>query len=88
MTDIPSFQDLLNDFADEVFVGRGEQLSLFENEVKAVKPSFLILNISGQGGLENQPCLNVIVGYQRAMGYLMHWSMKTISQFQKYWKLL
>jgi hypothetical protein len=51
MTDIPSFQDLLNSFADEVFVGRTEQLSLFEGALSASQPSFLILNISGQGGV-------------------------------------
>ena len=51
MTDVPSFQDLLNNFADEVFVGRGEQLTLFEGAIKASQPAFLILNISGQGGV-------------------------------------
>jgi len=51
MTDTPSFQDLLDDFAGEVFVGRGEELSLFENALKSTKPPFLILDISGQGGV-------------------------------------
>jgi tetratricopeptide (TPR) repeat protein len=51
MPDAPSFQDLLNDFADEIFVGRGEQLTLFESAIKASQPAFLILNISGQGGV-------------------------------------
>ena|SRR5258706_15690453 len=51
MTDTPSFQDLLDNFADEMFVGRSEQLSLFESALKASQPSFLILNISGQGGV-------------------------------------
>ena len=35
MTDTLSFQDLLNNFADEVFVERGEQLTLFEGAIKA-----------------------------------------------------
>ena len=66
MTDTPSFQDLLDDFADEVFVGRGEQLSLFETAIKATKPSFLILNISGQGGVGKSTLLERYRGISKS----------------------
>jgi tetratricopeptide (TPR) repeat protein len=46
-----TFQDLLDSFSDEVFVGRTEQLALFEKSLTAASPSFLILAISGQGGV-------------------------------------
>ena len=51
MSSIPSFQDLLADFSEEIFVGRSEQLSLFEQALNATRPPFLILAISGQGGV-------------------------------------
>ena len=51
MTDSPTFQDLLADFSDEVFVGRSEQLALFEKALTAPRPQFLILAVSGQGGV-------------------------------------
>jgi len=66
MTNTPSFQDLLNDFADEVFVGRSEQLSLFEGAIKATKPSFLILNISGQGGVGKSTLLERYRGISKS----------------------
>ncbi len=48
-----SFQDLLADFSEEIFVGRGEQLALFEKGLTstATRPPFLILNVDGQGGV-------------------------------------
>ena len=51
MSDVPSFQDLLSDFSAEVFVGRSEQLALFEKALTTSPPPFLILDISGQGGV-------------------------------------
>jgi tetratricopeptide (TPR) repeat protein len=51
MSDFPTFQDLLADFSSEVFVGRGDQLALFEKALTSPLPSFLILAISGQGGI-------------------------------------
>lgn len=51
MSDEPTFQDLLADFEEEIFVGRAEQLSLFESALVAPQPPFLILTISGQGGV-------------------------------------
>jgi len=51
MPDVPSFQDLLSDFSAEVFVGRSEQLALFEKALTASRPPFLILDVSGQGGV-------------------------------------
>ncbi len=51
MADTPTFQDLLAEFSDEVFVGRSEQLALFERALTAPRPPFLILAISGQGGV-------------------------------------
>jgi tetratricopeptide (TPR) repeat protein len=47
----PTFQDLLADFEEEIFVGRTEQLALFETALTAPHPPFLILAISGQGGV-------------------------------------
>ena len=66
MTDTPSFQDLLINFADEVFVGRSEQLSLFEDALKASQPSFLILNISGQGGVGKSTLLERYHGISKS----------------------
>ncbi|HEX9386245.1 MAG TPA: hypothetical protein VF918_07990, partial [Anaerolineales bacterium] len=54
----PTFQDLLDDFSAEVFVGRGEQLTLFEQALEASRPPFLILNISGQGGVGKSTLLD------------------------------
>ena len=51
MSDELTFQDLLADFSDEVFVGRTEQLDLFERALTASRPPFLILAVSGQGGV-------------------------------------
>ena len=51
MPGMPSFQNLLGEFSDEVFVGRGEQLTLFEQVFKVSHPPFLILGVSGQGGV-------------------------------------
>lgn len=51
MTEVPTFQDLLAGFSDEIFVGRSEQLALFERALTAAKPPFLILAVSGQGGV-------------------------------------
>jgi len=84
MTDIPSFQDLLNDFADEVFVGRSEQLSLFESSLQASQPPFLILNISGQGGVGKRLFWNAIAKFQKIMKSFMLASQKTIWRFPKF----
>lgn len=46
-----TFQELLSSFSKDVFVGRSEQLTLFEKALDAPRPSFLILGISGQGGV-------------------------------------
>jgi tetratricopeptide (TPR) repeat protein len=46
-----TFQDLLEEFQEDIFVGRTEQLALFENALTAPHPSFLILAVSGQGGV-------------------------------------
>ena len=46
-----TFQELLSSFSKDVFVGRTEQLSLFERAINAVRPLFLIVGISGQGGI-------------------------------------
>ena len=51
MSDEPTFQDLLAGFSDDLFVGRSEQLALFERALIAPKPPFLILAVSGQGGV-------------------------------------
>lgn len=51
MTEDTSFQDLLDDFSDEIFVGRSEQLGLFKQVLSATRPPFLILALSGQGGV-------------------------------------
>jgi tetratricopeptide (TPR) repeat protein len=51
MSDAPSFQELLADFSAEIFVGRGEQLALFQQALTAPRPPFLIMDISGQGGV-------------------------------------
>lgn len=51
MPEEPTFQALLAEFSDEIFVGRSEQLTLFERALTAVKPPFLILAVSGQGGV-------------------------------------
>ncbi|MCB0166851.1 MAG: ATP-binding protein, partial [Anaerolineae bacterium] len=51
MNNEPTFQDLLGDFSDEVFVGRTEQLDLFEKAITAARPLFLILAVHGQGGV-------------------------------------
>jgi DNA-binding NarL/FixJ family response regulator len=51
MSDVPTFQELLGDFSEEVFVGRSEQLSLFEKALTTSRPPFLILDISGPGGV-------------------------------------
>ena len=46
-----SFQDILSGFSDDVFVGRTEQLALFEKALTAARPPFLILAVAGQGGV-------------------------------------
>jgi len=51
MPNPPSFQDLLADFSDEIFVGRSEQIALFEKALTAARAPFLILDVSGQGGV-------------------------------------
>lgn len=51
MAGIPSFQELLSDFSEEVFVGRAEQLGLFARALTAPRPPFLILNLHGQAGV-------------------------------------
>jgi tetratricopeptide (TPR) repeat protein len=51
MSTEPTFQELLSNFSDEIFVGRTDQLVLFEQLFTAVRPPFLILAISGQGGV-------------------------------------
>lgn len=47
----PTFQDLLTDFSDEIFVGRAVHLALFEQLFTTIKPPFLIFAICGQGGV-------------------------------------
>lgn len=39
------------EFSNEIFVGRAEQLVLFDRALTAKRPPFLILAISGQGGV-------------------------------------
>lgn len=51
MDKTPLFQDLLADFSDDMFVGRIEYLTLFDKALVANRPPFLILAISGQGGV-------------------------------------
>lgn len=51
MAATPSFQDLLGQFSEEIFVGRTEQLQMFDQWLAAAKPLFLILAVSGQGGV-------------------------------------
>ncbi|MDW8328223.1 MAG: tetratricopeptide repeat protein, partial [Anaerolineales bacterium] len=51
MSDTPSFGDLLVEFSKDAFVGRQEQLELFEKALTATRPPFLILDVSGQGGV-------------------------------------
>lgn len=51
MIEEPTFQDLLAQFSDEVFVGRQEQLALFEQLFAAGPPPFLILAVAGPGGV-------------------------------------
>jgi ABC-type methionine transport system ATPase subunit len=51
MSSEQTFQDLLGHFSDDVFVGRNEQINLFEKNLLSQEPQFLILGISGQGGV-------------------------------------
>ncbi len=60
MPDVPSFQDLLSDFSTEGFVGRSEQLALFEKALTASRPPFLILDVSGQGGVGKTTLLDAV----------------------------
>jgi tetratricopeptide (TPR) repeat protein len=47
----PSFQELLADFSEEVFVGRRRELELFEGALEPGSRPFLVLSIWGQGGV-------------------------------------
>lgn len=47
----PTFQDLLSDYSEDLFVGRADELALFERMITAGRPPCLILAISGQGGV-------------------------------------
>lgn len=51
MPNTPSFQDLLAEYSEEIFVGRSEQIALFEKAITSPRPPFLILDVSGQGGV-------------------------------------
>ncbi|HEX8475678.1 MAG TPA: tetratricopeptide repeat protein [Pyrinomonadaceae bacterium] len=51
MPNAPTFQDLLDDFSEEVFIGRTDHLTLFEKALTAPRPPFLILSVYGQGGV-------------------------------------
>ena len=46
-----SFRDYLTEFSESVFVGRIEQLELFTTAISADRPPFLILGVSGPGGV-------------------------------------
>ncbi len=51
MTHGISFQEALAGFSRHNFIGRTEQLALFERNLTARKPLFLIMAVSGQGGV-------------------------------------
>ena len=51
MPNTPSFQNLLAEYSEEIFVGRSEQIALFEKAITSPRPPFLILDVSGQGGV-------------------------------------
>jgi len=51
MPNLPSFQDLLAEYAAEIFVGRSEHIALFDSALAISRPPFLILQISGQPGV-------------------------------------
>ena len=51
MPNSSNFQELLSDFSSRSFVGRNEEIGLFKNLLTSEKPDFLVLGMSGQGGV-------------------------------------